>query len=793
MLPTVNTWLTLVFATASLSCAQLGGSIILNDRAAYHAHARDVGMCHQRNDPHRILVAPGPDVVSRFSVCQGRNEFGELVADTSGSAYCNGTLIHLWNDARDHRGDSKTFVDRASKYSGSRINLDVQRMLHRRNFTVSEFLEQVETSFEFSKPGQELEEYDNARFPGTPSVILQIRPQARVFRAWTKIVHHYWNNLDRKMIQSCVNENDSTAETQLLPGPGSPPAGPNAEIFGYSQSGVEQCATSIIRLEHPFVIAGGRFREQYYWDSFFVMEGMLAANMTYLARTTLLNFMDEIRAYGFIPNGGRKYYLNRSQPPLFVHMLHAYVHNTNDTAVLHGALPLAEKELRWWAEKRSILVESPSKPSDTHLVYHYNVQAEGPRPESYAEDWMTAWCDKNPPTREYESMMYSELASGAESGWDYTARWMGDLTTLPEDRIEQMRRVRVRRMIPVDLNSIIYRCHTLMGELYQYAVNDESPYAWQHRHRHEKAASKLKAAILDLHWSESKAAFYDFELEEMSEPGIPSTGRIGTFWSGAAFAPYWSGIWPESVRTDQRKTMEAFSGMRDLLKRYEGPLPATVTHSGQQWDFPNAWPPLQCKSRHTSRKKDALEQNDLDIALKALQTIPYNLTTQDAFEFARVKTPKLQLGVEYEDLPAMEGDNIEGKDLDGTTSSSWRNVVLKELTMRYMTSAFCNWNVTGKLRDDDIEEIVQDDPRKDVWLQRFPGAMYEKLNAWDIARSGHGGEYEIQTGFGWTNGVAIWIAHVLGTKLDNPVCPASVASSSAKHSKSYPGELRAQL
>jgi alpha,alpha-trehalase len=144
---------------------------------------------------------------------------------------------------------------------------------------------------------------------------------------------------------------------------------------------------------------------------------------------------------------------------------------------------------------------------------------------------------------------------------------MGDLSTLPEDRIEQMRRVRVRRLIPVDLNSILYRCHTLMADLYQLAVDDESPYAWQHKRRHEKAASKLKAAVLDLHWSESRAAFYDFELDEVSVPESPRTGRIGGFWSGAALAPYWSGIWPESVRDNQGKAMEAFAGMRDLLKR----------------------------------------------------------------------------------------------------------------------------------------------------------------------------------------------------------------------------------
>ncbi|CAE7146564.1 unnamed protein product [Rhizoctonia solani] len=755
----IATWLALTLANLALSHERPSVSVVLNDRTAYHTYALNRGMCSPRKDAQRVLVVPGPDVVSRFSACQGRNEFGELVFDTSASVYCNGTLIHLWNDARDHIGDSKTLVDRASNLSGSQINVMLHRMLSERSFTVSEFLEEIETAFEFHHPGKELQDYENVRFPHTPPVVLGIRPQARIFRAWTKIVHHYWNNLDRTMIQNCFNENTEGMQAQLLPGPGSPPSGATMEAAGYPRLTQEQCATSIIRLEHPFVIAGGRFREQYYWDSFFVMEGLLAANMTYLARTTLLNFMDEIRSYGFIPNGGRKYYLNRSQPPLFIHMLHAYVHNTNDTAVLHGALPLAEKELRWWAENRGIIVKSPHNSAITHFVYHYNVNADGPRPESYAEDWMTAWCDEQPPTREEESRVYSELASGAESGWDYTARWMNDPYNLPGDRIEQMRRVQIRRIIPVDLNSILYRCHTLIAELYERAVDDESPYAWQHKQRHEVAASLLKAAVLDLHWDEAKTGFYDFELDPYdSNPQGARTGRIRNFWSGATFAPFWSGIWPASVRASQPRMMEAFAGMRDLLKRYEGPLPATVTKSGQQWDFPNAWPPLQY------------------IAIKALQNIPYNLSTADTFKFAKVDTPQGQLGVEYDQLPAMDGENITGRELDGTTSSSWRNVILKELAMRYMTAAFCSWNVTGKLRDDDVESIVQGNPREDAWLNRFPGAMFEKLNAWDVTRSGHGGEYEIQTGFGWTNGVAIWIAHVLGTKLDNPVCPVPLDS-----------------
>ena len=63
---------------------------------------------------------------------------------------------------------------------------------------------------------------------------------------------------------------------------------------------------------------GGRFREQYYWDSFWIVEGLLESELYDIVNATLHNFMDELELIGFIPNGGRIYYLNRSQPPLFV-------------------------------------------------------------------------------------------------------------------------------------------------------------------------------------------------------------------------------------------------------------------------------------------------------------------------------------------------------------------------------------------------------------------------------------------------------------------------------------------
>ena len=132
-----------------------------------------------------------------------------------------------------------------------------------------------------------------------------------------------------------------------------------------------------------------------------------------MANSTLQNFMDELERFGFIPNGGRIYYLNRSQPPLFVHMLDKYINATNDTGILERALPLAELELEWWETKRTIPITSPYT-SQTHNMSHYAVINSAPRPESYFVDYETATGANF--TEQQRSDLYAELASGAESG-----------------------------------------------------------------------------------------------------------------------------------------------------------------------------------------------------------------------------------------------------------------------------------------------------------------------------------------------------------------------------------------
>ena len=150
-----------------------------------------------------------------------------------------------------------------------------------------------------------------------------------------------------------------------------------------------------------------------YWDSFWIIEGLIQSELYDIVNSTLQNFMDELERFGFIPNGGRIYYLDRSQPPLFIHMLDQYVKTTNDTTILTRALPLAELELEWWSKNRTIPVTS-SYTSQTYNMSHYAVVNSAPRPESYLVDYQTATGANL--TEQQRSDLYAELASGAESG-----------------------------------------------------------------------------------------------------------------------------------------------------------------------------------------------------------------------------------------------------------------------------------------------------------------------------------------------------------------------------------------
>jgi alpha,alpha-trehalase len=133
-------------------------------------------------------------------------------------------------------------------------------------------------------------------------------------------------------------------------------------------------------------------------------------------------------------------------------MLWTYVRAANDTSILARAIPLAEKELAWWRRERSVQVNGQA-------LYRYHVNNSAPRPESYYEDYLVTNGDDLPSPTFYSqsqrNALWAELATGAESGWDYSTRWLKTVPANGTNNTVALRTLNIREIVPVDLNSIL--------------------------------------------------------------------------------------------------------------------------------------------------------------------------------------------------------------------------------------------------------------------------------------------------------------------------------------------------
>jgi alpha,alpha-trehalase len=167
--------------------------------------------------------------------------------------------------------------------------------------------------------------------------------------------------------------------------------------------------STLIGLPYPYIVPGGRFREIYYWDSYFTAEGLSIAGKLDLIEYMIKNFAFLIEKYGHIPNGNRRYYLSRSQPPFFCSMIEIPVRYKGIEAILPYVEPL-EKEYLFWMKKRSVLLEGDSR------LNCYSDNNDGPREESYREDLET-YNSINDDRKEH---FYKNIRAACESGWDFS-------------------------------------------------------------------------------------------------------------------------------------------------------------------------------------------------------------------------------------------------------------------------------------------------------------------------------------------------------------------------------------
>lgn len=320
---------------------------------------------------------------------------------------------------------------------------------------------------------------------------------------------------------------------------------------------------SLLSLPNPYIVPGGRFREVYYWDSYFTMLGLqVSDNAQPMVRHMVNNFAYIIGEVGFIPNGNRTYYLSRSQPPFFSLMVRLLSEMEGDSVLVEYLTPL-EQEYLFWMEGQGMV--HASKPAYKHLVLmrdgeqlnRYWDSGTSPRPESYREDVDLAEgaADK--------AQIYLDIRAAAASGWDFSTRWFADG--------QNMSTIRTTGIVPPDLNALLYHLEKTLEEAHLLAGHKAKSELFG-----KKAASR-KAAILKYLWDEKEQYFVDYDWRNNEPTGIPSL---------AMMYPLYFGIADQAQAKATAARIE-----RDFLQL--GGVVSTLNRSGQQWDAPNGWAPLQ--------------------------------------------------------------------------------------------------------------------------------------------------------------------------------------------------------
>jgi alpha,alpha-trehalase len=387
--------------------------------------------------------------------------------------------------------------------------------------------------------------------------------------------------------------------------------------------------SSLLALPAPYVVPGGRFREIYYWDSYFTMLGLDQSARHDLVVDMIRDFAFLIDTYGHVPNGTRTYYLSRSQPPFFFEMV-GLLAQDDDPSAFAQYVPQLKREYAFWMEGSEGLHPGAAHRRvvalpDGSILNRYWDDLDTPRDESYLQDIELARRSARPPQR-----VLRDIRATAESGWDFSSRWFANARS--RDTVE------TTRILPVDLNSLLFGLEIAIRKGCQARGDQGCAREFARR------AAARHAAIDRYLWDPHMGAYLDYHW--------PQRMRIERL-SAATLYPLFLGM-----ASDPQASAVAAIVERDLLKA--AGIVTTPLTTGEQWDAPNGWAPIQW------------------IAVAGLRRY--------------------------------------GK-----------QSLAESIACRWTTNVVAVYGQTGKL--------------------------VEKYDVMTTGRSGGGGEYPLQDGFGWTNGV----------------------------------------
>ncbi|WMV44096.1 hypothetical protein MTR67_037481 [Solanum verrucosum] len=402
-----------------------------------------------------------------------------------------------------HKGfDAKLFVDMSLRENLSETVEAFNKLPRIVNGSISKSdLDGFIGSY-LSSPDKDLVYVEPMDFVAEPEGFLPKVKNSEV-RAWALEVHSLWKNLSRKVADHVLEK---------------------PELY------------TLLPLKNPVIIPGSRFKEVYYWDSYWVI----------------------------------------SQPPVLATMIVDIFNQTGDLDLVRRSLPALLKENHFWNSGIHKVTIQDAQGSN-HSLSRYYAMWNKPRPESSTIDSETASvlpniCEK----RE----LYRELASAAESGWDFSSRWMSngsDLTTTSTTSI-----------LPVDLNAFLLKMELNIAFLANL-VGESSTAS-----HFTEAAQNRQKAINCIFWNAEMGQWLDYWLINSDTSEVDIYKWEDLHQNKKSFASNFVPLWTENSCSDNNITTQKVvqSLMSSGLLQPAG-IAMTLSNTGQQWDFPNGWPPLQ--------------------------------------------------------------------------------------------------------------------------------------------------------------------------------------------------------
>lgn len=272
------------------------------------------------------------------------------------------------------------------------------------------------------------------------------------------------------------------------------------------------------------------FNELYYWDSYFMVQGLLDEENKELVLGILQNLLSLQKKFRSIPNASRTYLTGRSQPPFLTSFIFdVYDAYRLDNKWLKTVIDIAQDEY--------FTVWMGSKKPNARRVY---------------KDL----------SRYYDINMLHNLAE-AESGWDMTPRFNH----------------KALNYTPVDLNALLYKYETDFERAAKILGQDQEARTWA-----DKAEDRA-LTMNHLMWSNLKGLYYDYNYKKEKRGNVSSL---------ATFYPMWAGMVSKKQAADLVKALKRFENKGGLATTDVQPLNQMLPGMlPTQWAYPNGWAPLQ--------------------------------------------------------------------------------------------------------------------------------------------------------------------------------------------------------